>query len=130
MFGNIAILGHLADSVVAVEADEETVEEASTLLNDQGSDNVAVVCGPLEKGYPQEAPYDVIVLEGAVEEVPDGLLDQLKEGGRLVAIVQTGTVGKAKIFQKGAASVSERTECDAHADRLPGFEKAAPAFVF
>ena len=125
-----AVLGRLADSVVALEESESAAEAAGTVLNDNGIDNVAVLSGSLAKGHPQEGPYDVIFLGGAVEQVPSQLFDQLKDGGRLVAIVLEGDVGQARLFEKRGDNVSFRADFDAGAEMLPGFEKPDAGFVF
>jgi len=125
-----AVLGNLADSVVAVEATEAMVEEAGNHLSEMGVDNAAVLVGKLNEGCPQQGPYDVIVLEGAVEHVPDGLLSQLKDGGRLVAVIEQGGVGQVRLFQKSGSTISERSGLGANAKPLPGFEAAREEFVF
>lgn len=125
-----AVLGHLADSVVAIEATEAMVEEASSLLTEQGIDNAAVLPAQLNAGCPQQGPYDVIILEGSVEHVPDALLNQLKDGGRLVAVVETKGVGQTRLFKKNGDAVSERAGLDANAKPLPGFEVVREEFVF
>lgn len=76
-----AVLSQLAMNVVAVEADPALRATATHELNGLG--NVSIVDAPLTAGAPDHAPYDVIIIDGAVEEVPDALLDQLKPGGRL-----------------------------------------------
>jgi protein-L-isoaspartate(D-aspartate) O-methyltransferase len=124
-----AVLAQLADSVVALEADEGLAATATRNLAEQAIDNVAVVTGPLEAGYPSEGPYDVIFLGGAVAEAPTGLFDQLAEGGRLVAVVGEGLVGKAAVFTKHNGITSERSVFDAAVPILPGFEQR-PTFVF
>src|SRR5690606_6460675 len=124
-----AVLAQLCDSVVALEVDEALAAKATSNLGDQGINNVAVVTGPLESGYPSEAPYDVIFLGGAVCEPPTGVFDQLAEGGRLVAVVGTGLVGKASIFTKHRGVTSGRAVFDAAVKVLPGYEKR-PSFVF
>lgn len=125
-----AVLGHLADAVVAVEEIEAMAEEAGNLLNDLGVDNAAVLTGRLNEGYAKQGPYDVIVLEGAVQEVPRGLFDQLKDDGRLVAVVEEAGVGQARLYQKNGETISERAGFGANAKPLPGFEAAREAFVF
>ncbi len=116
-----AILGKLAQTVVALECDPALAQEAARVLQALGSDNVAVVQGPLETGYPAEGPFDVIVLEGAAAAVPDALLDQLKDGGRLVAIVSDGRTGRANLWRRTGGTVSAGDGFDAAAPFLPGF---------
>ncbi|MGE5266696.1 MAG: protein-L-isoaspartate O-methyltransferase family protein [Deltaproteobacteria bacterium] len=124
-----AILGRLAQTVVAVESDAGLAQEATRVLQTLGADNVAVVNGDLAAGYPSEGPFDAIVLEGAVASVPDALLGQLRDGGRLVAIVSDGRSGRAVVFQRTGETVSESDGFDAMAPFLPGL---APVqrFVF
>jgi len=124
-----ALLSILAGSVVAVESDPNLAQSASDVLSANGYDNVAVVTGPLEAGYPAEAPYDVIFLSGAVEEVPQALLSQLRDGGRLVTVVGSGPAARAEVMVRDGATVSGRPSFNASVKMLPGFEKKAE-FVF
>jgi protein-L-isoaspartate(D-aspartate) O-methyltransferase len=124
-----AILGRLAQTVVALESDAGLAESATRVLQSLGADNVAVVHADLAAGYPSEGPFDAIVVEGAVASVPEALLGQIKDGGRLVAIVSDGRSGRAVTYQRTGETVSERDGFDAMAPFLPGF---APVrrFVF
>lgn len=124
-----AILSQVAGSVVAVESDEALAAKATATLSELAYDNVAVVTGNLEQGYPGEGPYDVIFVNGAVEEVPEALLSQLHEGGRLVAVVGYGNAARARLYVRahGVASFSEYF--NAAVKPLPGFRTAAE-FVF
>lgn len=124
-----AVLSRLAASVVALESDPVLAEAATETLSRLGFDNVAVVSGPLEAGWPKEAPYDVILVGGAVDVVPDALLAQLREGGRLVVVVGEGNAGFARLYLKGPGGVTARNVSNAAVKRLPGFRKAA-AFAF
>jgi protein-L-isoaspartate(D-aspartate) O-methyltransferase len=124
-----AVLGRLASSVVALESDPVLAQFANEALSGLGIDNVAVVTGPLENGYPSEGPYDVIVLEGAVETVPQSLLQQLKEDGRLVGVLGYGRTGRATVYERSGEGISARTVFDANVAPLPGFRKPK-AFVF
>ncbi|MCH7863292.1 MAG: hypothetical protein IH998_16920, partial [Proteobacteria bacterium] len=72
-----AVLARLANTVVALESDAGLAEDAVKSLGEIDADNVAVITGALEDGYPEQAPYDVIVLGGAVDEVPPAITDQL-----------------------------------------------------
>jgi protein-L-isoaspartate(D-aspartate) O-methyltransferase len=124
-----AILGQLAQKVVALESDAALVHEAAKALAMLKADNVMVVEGNLTAGYPAQGPFDVIVVEGAVARVPDALLGQLKDGGRLVAIFSDGRTGRAAVWQRAGETISERDGFDAVAPYLPGFEPIR-GFVF
>jgi protein-L-isoaspartate(D-aspartate) O-methyltransferase len=124
-----AVLGKLAGRVVALEEDAALARIAAETLAAAGASNVSVASGPLPQGWAQDAPYDAIVLEGASEVVPEALLAQLKDGGRLVAVIGSGPMGKATIYRAAAGVPSGQTLFDATAPLLPGFAKAA-AFVF
>ncbi|MEN8721732.1 MAG: protein-L-isoaspartate O-methyltransferase [Alphaproteobacteria bacterium] len=123
-----AIAAGLAESVIAVDEDEALVAAANDTLADLGIDNAAVVEGVLSEGMAKQGPYDVIFVEGAVSEVPQNLLDQLADGGRLVAFLANGTFGKAVIYTKTDGHVGMRQDFDAVVPPLPGFEKA-PEFA-
>lgn len=124
-----AVLSHLAQAVVAVEEDEALAKEAASSLTEAGIDTVAVETGSLADGAPRHGPYDAILIEGAVETLPDALTDQLKDGGRILAIFSEGPLGVARLGLKTANGVSWREAFDANAPVLPGFA-AAPEFVF
>lgn len=124
-----AVLARLGSAVVALESDEDLAKRASTTLNDLGIDNAAVVVGPLREEYPDQAPYDVIFFNGSVEEVPEAIFNQLKDNGRLVAVVGDGTAGCAMVYVRAENDVSGRKVFDALVQPLPGFQRAK-AFVF
>lgn len=126
-----AVLARIADSIVCVESDEKMAKAAAIRLEEMHCDNVAAVVGPLDKGYAKEGPYDVIIVNGGVEEIPQGLFDQLKEGGRLVAVRVPGeTMGRAYIYRNIGGRIAEsRAGFDAFVHVLPGFRKKV-AFAF
>lgn len=124
-----AVIARLANTVVALETDGALLDQAPRNLGRLGVDNAVVVEGPLEKGWPPQAPYNVIVLGGAVTHVPDQVLDQIVEGGRLVGVVAGEGVGRAVIHFRRGGSVSSRTLFDATIPLLPGFAPE-PSFVF
>jgi len=123
------IAARLAGTVVALEADAEFVRLANENLSALGVDNAAVVAGELALGYAEQGPYDVIVLNGAVERVPDALLDQLAEGGRLVGVETGGGTGRAVLYAKQNGLVGRRVLFDAAVGPLPGFQRDA-GFTF
>jgi protein-L-isoaspartate(D-aspartate) O-methyltransferase len=124
-----ALLGRLARSVIALEEDAELARRADENLKAIGSGNVAVVAGPLTQGCQLKSPYDVIFLNGATEVVPHALCRQLKNGGRLVAVVGSAPTGRAMIYRSVEDDISGWPIFDAAASLLPGFA-AVPAFVF
>ena len=124
-----AIFSRLAGAVVGLECDVTLAARAAAALEELGADNVDIATGPLETGHAAAAPYDVIMLEGAVPEVPAPLLRQLKEGGRLVAVVSGDGVSHAHLFEKIGGDVAHRALFEAAAPPLPGFERA-PRFTF
>jgi len=123
-----AVISHLANEVVALESDASAVAAATPALQERGIANVTVVSGQLVDGWPAGAPFDVIFVEGAVEQMPAQLIDQLAPSGRLVTVELSGAVGRGVIVQKsgtdGRVSVSRRVAFEASAPRLPGFERA------
>ncbi len=126
-----ALIARLADSVVCLERDERMSEAAARRLEELGCDNAATVTGLLEEGYSKEGPYDVILLNGSVEVIPQILFDQLKDNGRLVVVQEAGNgVGRAHLYRKIGEDVGEnRVSFDAFAHLLPGFERKS-SFTF
>jgi len=119
-----AVIARLADAVVAVEEDEALAADAQRSLSAEGVDNAAVVTGPLVAGDAKHAPFDVITVQGGVEVVPQALLDQLREGGRIGAVFMEGALGVVRVGYKIDGVVSWRQAFNAAAPVLPGF--AAP----
>lgn len=124
-----AVMARMADAVVALEEDPAMAKEAQATLAEHGVDNVAVETGPLTEGEARHAPYDAIVIEGAVEQVPTEIVDQLKDGGRIAALFMEGTLGVARIGFKVGETVTWRFLFNASAPVLPGFAKT-PEFEF
>ncbi len=120
-----AVMARLAEAVIALEEDETMAAEAEAALAEAGADNVAVVTGTLPDGAAKHGPYDVIVIEGAVEEVPPAILGQLKEGGRIGCLFSEGTLGVCRIGYFVDGAVSWRNAFHASAPVVPGFERAA-----
>ena len=119
-----AIIARLADTVVAVEDDADLAAEAQRTLSDEGVDNAIVVAGPLTEGAAKHGPYDVITIQGGVEEVPEAIVAQLKEGGRIAALFMTGGLGVVKTGLKQDGRVTWRFAFNASAPVLAGFGRA------
>ncbi len=129
-----AVLARLASAVVAVENDAALAAEAGRTLAAVGVDTVALVDGAFADGYPRQAPYDVIVVDGAVEDIPQSLVAQLADGGRLAAIVagagpSAHRAGKGVVVTRVGDAFARRDVFDGGTPVLPGLERK-PAFVF
>ncbi|MEY3658574.1 MAG: hypothetical protein RL425_1335 [Pseudomonadota bacterium] len=122
-----AVVAGLAGSVVALESDASLAAAAKAQL--KGLPNVTVVTGDLAKGHTKGAPYDVILVDGAIEQVPDALIRQLAEKGRLAAAVMDGGVSRLSIGYKAGTGFGLDPIMDADAVALPGFAKPK-AFSF
>ncbi|WP_102226674.1 protein-L-isoaspartate O-methyltransferase family protein [Acidimangrovimonas sediminis] len=124
-----AVIARLAEAVVALEEDHDLAAEAQATLSAEEVDNAAVIEGPLAQGASKHGPYDAILIEGAIEALPEGLDAQLKEGGRIAAVFMEGALGVCRVGYKLDGVVSWRFGFNASAPVLPGFEKHK-AFVF
>lgn len=116
-----AVIARMAEVVVAVEEDDAMASEAQTTLLENGADSVIVHHGPLAEGAPEHGPYDVISIQGAVEDVPQTLLDQLKDGGRVVALFSEGALGVVRLGYKTDGHVNWRDVFNANAPVIRGF---------
>lgn len=126
-----AVIARLAATVVGLECEPTLVARANGLMTDLAIDNAVIAEGPLAEGHPAQAPYDAILVNGAAEELPSALTDQLAEGGRLgVVRVEGGCrTGSATMFVRSGNIVSGRKLFDAAVPMLPGFE-SRKGFVF
>jgi protein-L-isoaspartate(D-aspartate) O-methyltransferase len=125
-----AVLASICSTVVALEPDPALAGEANAALTALGIDNAAVVQGPLSEGCPSQAPFGVILFDGAVDEVPAAYFEQLEEGGRLAAVLAPdGGIGRATLFTKADGRIGRRALFDAAIHHLPGLLRT-PDFVF
>lgn len=124
-----AVIARLAEAVVALESDSGMAGEAQQSLSDANADNVVVQTGELVEGAPEHAPFDVIVVQGGVVRLPDGLLEQLKDQGRIAALFMDEALGEVRIGYKIDDQINWRRAFNAGAPILPGFEKQA-VFAF
>lgn len=124
-----ALLARMAEAVVAVEEDADLARDAEAALSAQEVDNAAVLTGVLAQGSPRNGPYDAIVIFAGVQQIPDAIIDQLKEGGRIMALFMDGALGEVRRGVKIHGVVSWQMSFNATAPVLPGFERV-PSFVF
>ncbi|WP_299406100.1 rRNA adenine N-6-methyltransferase family protein [uncultured Roseobacter sp.] len=120
-----AVIAHMAEAVVAVEEDGSMAAEAQEALAEAGIDNVIQHVAPLHEGASQHGPYDVMIVQGGVQQLPASLQDQIKDGGRVACLFMEGALGEVRIGYKRGDSISWRMAFNAGAPVLPGFAKAA-----
>ena len=118
-----AVISHMAQAVVALEADADMAHEAEEGLMAAGIDNVIVHTAPLHEGAGEHGPYDVILIEGGVSHVPDTIIAQLKDGGRMAGVFMDGALGEVRIGYKLDGRMNWRRSFNAGAPVLEGFEK-------
>ncbi|MGR3661333.1 MAG: protein-L-isoaspartate O-methyltransferase family protein [Paracoccaceae bacterium] len=118
-----AVVARLAEAVVAVESGSERAVEAQEILAANDVDNVAVIAGPLAQGAAKHGPYDAVTIQGGVEDIPDTLIAQVKDGGRIAAIFLDGALGVCRIGYKSDGEMTWRPAFNAGAPLLRGFEK-------
>ena len=118
-----AVIARLADTVVAVEEDADLAAEAQRALSEEGVDNAIVVAGPLAEGAARHGPYDVITIEGGIEELPEVLAAQLKDGGRIAAVFMEGALGTVKTGIRHDGRIVWRFAFHAAAPLLAGFAR-------
>lgn len=125
-----ALISHLADTVIALDETAALVDQMSQRFAAVGIDRAAPVEGPLAKGLPEQAPFDVIYVAGMIETLPEAWGEQLREGGRLVAVLaDDGGMGRGKVFTKAGATLSAREGFDCCPPRFAAFDRK-PSFSF
>ena len=126
-----ALLSRLVKSVVAVESDAALAGSAEQTIRDLGIVNIKQAMAKLENGAATDAPFNAILIEGAVHEIPRTILDQLAEGGRLTTVraAPAGVLGVAELVVKEGGVASGRPLFDAGTPAIPGFAPA-PRFTF
>jgi protein-L-isoaspartate(D-aspartate) O-methyltransferase len=125
----VALVAKLAARVTATESESSLAAKARDVLATLGLGNVTVLVAAAAEGDSADAPYDVIVLNGATEIVPEGLYRQLKDGGRLVGVFAMSRPPRATIVTHSHHDYGNRVLFDATVPVLPGLERLA-AFVF
>lgn len=124
-----AVLAHCCKEVIALDPNPDLSFAARAALESAGLTNAKTVSTAAVEGWADEAPYDVILLNGSAEFVPDAWLNQLAPGGRLGVIVRQGAAGGARIYTRSADATAYRVAFDAAPPFAPGLTKP-PAFAF
>ncbi len=123
-----AVAAQLAEAVVAIEDSAGMVRDAEQILAAEGVDNAVVVEADLAEGAAKHGPYDVILIQGGIEVLPDAIGAQLSEGGRIAVIFMEGPLGIVRIGRKLDGRISWRFAFNATAPVLNGFT-SDPAFA-
>ena len=118
-----AVLARMAAAVIAVEEDPAMARSAAATLTELAVDNAEVVEAPLVAGAPEHAAYNVILIEGGVEEVPEALLAQLRDGGRMAFVHMDGDFGRCEVLTRTGDRFGRRRAFDAAAPVAPGFTR-------
>ena len=119
----------MAESIIALESDEELAAQATATLGELEVDNVAVVFGALAEGLADQGPYDIIFVDGSLRQRSTQLEGQLADKGRLVFIEQNGPIGQAKVVTRSNDNYVAVELFDASVAPLPGFD-LEDEFVF
>jgi protein-L-isoaspartate(D-aspartate) O-methyltransferase len=125
-----AVVAELAGKTVALLPDDDSAKAANEAFASLVIGNVTAVAGSLAAGWQPNAPYDVVLIEGGIQTVPDALKSQIRENGRLVAVSMDDRLGRAVLLHKRADLFARRDAFQAAAPLVPGFTEARPAFVF
>ena len=126
-----AILSQLCHAVISIESDKKLYEKSINIFSKIGFDNVVPLHGSMEVGVPKESPFDVIFIEGTLDEKPTALFDQLNNNGKLVVVLKPSNVniGKANLFFKLNNEIGNEILFDAQVSKLSIF-KSKPKFNF
>jgi protein-L-isoaspartate(D-aspartate) O-methyltransferase len=125
-----ALISHLADTVIALEETAQLVDAMSQRFAALGIDRAAPVEAPLTEGLPEQAPFDVIYVAGMIETMPGSWAAQVRDGGRLVAVMaDAGGIGRGKVFTRAGDTLAAREGFDACPPRFGAFDRK-PSFSF
>ena len=124
-----AVLSKLAATVIGIEPSSAYVEKANKILSDLQIDNAAVLLGDISNGWLSQGPYNVILINGSINLIPNKLIDQLSNGGRLICVENINNIGKAVCYLKQPDSFGKRILFDASIPLVPGNEEKAE-FIF
>lgn len=119
-----AVIAHMAEAVVAIESSEDMAKDAQAAFEAIGVTNIAIEIGAAEAGAPAHGPYDVLIVQGGIEILPDALIAQVKDGGRIGALFVDGALGVAKLGIKRGDRVLWRDIFNATAPVLDGFQNS------
>ena len=118
-----AILSSIAETVISIEEDDQLVNFSETMVLDKKIDNVVFFKKDLNKGCPEHGPFNKILIEGAIEDIPSYLFDQLDENGKMIAIIANGDLSEVREYNKVGANIGSKFLFNCEAPKLKAFNK-------
>ena len=118
-----AILSNIAETVISIEEDDQLVNFSETIVLDKKIDNVVFLKKDLNEGCPEHGPFNKILIEGAVEDIPSYLFDQLDENGKMIAIIANGDLSEVREYNKVGENIGSKFLFNCEAPKLKAFNK-------
>ena len=119
-----ALASKIAETVICIEQDTELLNLSEKIAIENSMNNIVFIKNELDKGYPDQGPYSCILIEGAIEEEPKKILDQLTEGGRLVTILNNNENGSAIKYSRINGQIISQFLFNMDAPLLDSFKKS------
>ena len=118
-----AILSNIAETVISIEEDDELVSFSETVVSNKKIDNVVFIKKDLNQGCPEHGPFNKILIEGAIEDIPKYLFEQLDENGKMIAIIANGDLSEVREYNKVGENISSKFLFNCEAPKLKAFNK-------
>ena len=118
-----AIISRLAETVISIEEDQELLDFSEEAIKKNGIDNIVFINNPMIEGCSEQGPFNAIIIEGAIDEVPPKILNQLEDNGRLIAMINNKGVSNVIEYQKKNNIFTDRFLFSCTAPKLKCFDK-------
>ncbi len=118
-----AILSNIAETVISIEEDDQLVKFSETMVLHKKIDNVVFLKKDLNEGCPEHGPFNKILIEGAVEDIPNYLFEQLDENGKMIAIIANGELSEVREYNKVEENIGSKFLFNCEAPKLKAFNK-------
>ena len=118
-----AIISRLAETVISIEEDKELLDFSEDVIKNIGIDNIVFINNKMIEGCSDQEPFNAIIIEGAVDEVPPKILNQLEHNGRLIAMINDNGISNVIEYQKKNNTFTERFLFSCSAPKLKSFDK-------
>ena len=119
-----AIISKIAETVICIEEDQDLITFSESIASSSSINNIVFINNKLSKGYIDQGPYSCILIEGGIEEVPNIILDQIAEGGKLVTVIMQNVTGSAVKYIRKNNQIISQFLFSIEAPSLKSFEKA------